>query len=67
MPPHLCEQWATELRDKFGIDAAVAQSSKMARLERELPRQDMQVFRHYRHRELSVIDRLAQPRFGYAR
>ncbi len=53
-PPHLCEQWATELRDKFGIDAAVAQSSKMARLERELPRQDMQVFKHYRHIVASI-------------
>ena len=53
-PPHLCEQWATELRDKFGIDAAVAQSSKMARLERGLPRQDMQVFRHYRHIVASI-------------
>lgn len=53
-PPHLCEQWATELRDKFGITAAIAQSSKMARLERELPRQDMQVFTHYRHIVASI-------------
>ena len=48
-PPHLCEQWANELRGKFGIDAAVAQSSRMARLERELPRPDIHVFAHYRH------------------
>lgn len=36
-PPHLCEQWENELRDKFGIDAAVVQSSKMARLEPAAP------------------------------
>ena len=53
-PPHLCEQWENELRDKFGIDAAVVQSSKMARLERALPRQDIHIFAHYKHIVASI-------------
>ena len=53
-PPHLCEQWHNELRDKFGIATAVAQSSRIARLERELPRPDRHVFAHYRHIVASI-------------
>lgn len=53
-PPHLCEQWETELQEKFGIHAAVVQSSKMARLERALPRQDIHVFAHYKHIVASI-------------
>ena len=53
-PPHLCTQWAAELRDKFGIAAAVVQSSSMARLERELPRPDLHTFAHYRHLVVSI-------------
>ena len=53
-PPHLCQQWADELRDKFGIETAIAQPSRMARLERELPRPDIQVFAHYRHIVASI-------------
>ena len=53
-PPHLCERWENELRDKFGIDAAVVQSSKMARLERALPRQDIHIFAYYKHIVASI-------------
>ena len=53
-PPHLCEQWHNELLHKFGIATAVAQSSRIARLERELPRPDLHVFAHYRHIVASI-------------
>ena len=53
-PAHLCEQWEQELAEKFGIEAAGIQPSRYARLERELPRQDITVFRHHRHLVASV-------------
>lgn len=53
-PPHLCDQWSQELRDKFGIETATVQSSQMGRLERNLPRPDIQVFAHYRHLVASI-------------
>ena len=52
--PHLCEQWADELETKFGISAAVVQSSTVRRLERGLPRADISIYRHYRHLVMSV-------------
>jgi superfamily II DNA or RNA helicase len=36
-PPHLVEQWVSELRLKFGIDAVAVTASTAARLERGLP------------------------------
>ncbi|MDP1627652.1 MULTISPECIES: DEAD/DEAH box helicase [Pseudomonadota] len=36
-PPHLVEQWVTELKSRFGIDAAAVTSGTAARLERSLP------------------------------
>ncbi len=53
-PPHLCEQWEQELREKFGIGAVVVQPSRMARLERDLPRADLGVFQHYPHVVCSI-------------
>ena len=53
-PPHLCEQWEQELREKFGIRAVVVQPSKMARLERDLPRADLGIFQHHTHFVCSV-------------
>ncbi|MGH2531570.1 MAG: helicase-related protein [Thermomicrobiales bacterium] len=53
-PAHLCEQWEKELREKFGIEAAVIQPSRFARLERELPRGDLSVFRYHRHLIASI-------------
>ncbi len=53
-PPHLCEQWATELSEKFGIEAAIVQPARMGRLERALPRSDVHVFEHYPHLVVSI-------------
>lgn len=46
-PPHLADQWRTEMRDKFHIDAAVVLPSTVARLERGL-RLSESVFEHNR-------------------
>ena len=53
-PPHLCEQWVRELSEKFNIEAALVQPSQMARLERGLPRPDLNVFQYYRHMVASI-------------
>jgi len=53
-PPHLCEQWAQELRDKFNIDAVVIQPSNIARLERQLPRGDISLYQYYRNLVISI-------------
>lgn len=36
-PPHLCEQWQRELKDRFHIHAAVVRNTTASRLERGLP------------------------------
>ena len=36
-PPHLVEQWTTELNERFGVDATAVTASSAARLERGLP------------------------------
>ena len=36
-PPHLCDQWQQELRDKFHIDAVVVRSGTASSLERGVP------------------------------
>jgi superfamily II DNA or RNA helicase len=53
-PPHLCEQWQAELREKFAIDAAVIQPATIGRLERNLPRLDLGVYQYYRHLVISI-------------
>ena len=53
-PPHLCEQWGEELRTKFNIDATLVQSSRVARLERALPRGDISLYQYYRHLVVSI-------------
>ena len=52
--PHLCDQWASELREKFNIETAVIQPSRIARLERERPRIDVSIYQHYRHLVVSI-------------
>jgi superfamily II DNA or RNA helicase len=52
--PHLCVQWEQELREKFGIDAVIVQPARMGRLERDLPRGDLNVFGYYRHLVASI-------------
>ncbi len=44
--PHLCEQWQTELKEKFGIDAVIIRSNTQARLDREIPG-DTSVYDYY--------------------
>lgn len=48
-PPHLCDQWQRELREKFHIDAVVIRSGTVSKLERGLPGGDHHVFGYYRH------------------
>ena len=36
-PPHLCDQWEEELREKFRLQATVVQARTASRLERGLP------------------------------
>ncbi len=47
-PPHLAEQWQTELRDKFHVDAELVLSSTVSRLERNcsLGRSLFEVYPH---------------------
>ena len=52
--PHLCEQWEEELSTKFSIESTVVQSSKIAMLERALPRRDISLYQYYRHLVLSI-------------
>ncbi|MDP9314431.1 MAG: DEAD/DEAH box helicase [Chloroflexota bacterium] len=47
-PPHLCDQWQRELRDKFAIEAEIVRSSTVAALERRMPPQgDVSLFEYY--------------------
>jgi len=64
-PPHLCDQWEQELREKFGLEAVVIQPSRMGRLERDLPRGDIGVFQYYRH-FICSIDYLKAGRYRSA-
>lgn len=36
-PPYLCEQWQSELRDKFSLEAEIVRSGTVGRLERSAP------------------------------
>jgi superfamily II DNA or RNA helicase len=51
--PHLCDQWAEEIRRKLDLEAAVIRSSTQARLDREI-QGDTSVFEHYPHQVVSV-------------
>ncbi len=53
-PAHLCDQWEQELREKFALEAAIVQPSRIARLERDLPRQDLSIYQHYPHLIASI-------------
>ncbi len=53
-PAHLCDQWEVELREKFGLETAVIQPSRIARLERDLPRQNLSIFQYYPHLVVSI-------------
>jgi SNF2 family DNA or RNA helicase len=52
-PPHLAEQWQSELADKFGIDAELVLPGTTARLERRL-KLDQSLFEVYPHVVVSI-------------
>lgn len=52
-PPHLCEQWQQELKDKLDIDAEIIRSSTASRLDRLVP-DDRSVFHHLPYQVISV-------------
>ena len=52
-PPHLAEQWQSELRDKFNIDAELVISGTVHRLERNL-RADQSIFDVHPHVVVSL-------------
>lgn len=52
-PPHLCEQWQSELKDKLDIEAEIIRSSTAASLDRKLP-DDRSVFYHVPYQVISI-------------
>lgn len=52
-PPHLCEQWQQELKDKLDIDTEIIRSSTASRLDRMVP-DDRSVFHHIPYQVISV-------------
>ncbi|MBR8835524.1 MAG: DEAD/DEAH box helicase [Stigonema ocellatum SAG 48.90 = DSM 106950] len=52
-PPHLCDQWQQELREKFHIDAVVVRSGTASKLERSIPN-GSHIFSYYRHLIVSL-------------
>ena len=52
-PPHLCEQWQQELKDKLDIDAEIIRSSTAAKLDRVIP-DDQSVFHHISYQVISI-------------
>ena len=46
-PAHLCDQWAQELTEKFGVEPSVVQPANLGRLQRALPRGDISIYDHY--------------------
>jgi superfamily II DNA or RNA helicase len=53
-PPHLCEQWQQEIKDKLDIEAEIIRSSTAAKLDRMIP-DDQSVF-HYMPFQVISID-----------
>ncbi|MCX7607538.1 MAG: DEAD/DEAH box helicase [Bacteroidia bacterium] len=53
-PPHLCDQWATEMQEKFAFSPAILRSGTYTRLERETP-PGKTLYEHY-HTLIASID-----------
>lgn len=53
-PPYLCEQWQKELQEKFHLPAVILRSGTIARLERELPSQDVSIFEYFTCMVISI-------------
>lgn len=52
-PPHLCEQWQQELKDKLDIGAEIVRSSTASRLDRMIA-DDRSVFYHIPYQVISI-------------
>jgi superfamily II DNA or RNA helicase len=52
-PPHLCEQWQMELRDKLDIHAEIIRSSTASYLDKKLP-DDRSIFWHVPYQVISI-------------
>lgn len=52
-PPHLCEQWQAELKEKFNIDAVIIRSNTQASLDRKI-HNDESVFQFYPFQVISI-------------
>ncbi len=52
-PPHLCDQWQQELRDKLDIEAVVVRSGTVLALERKVPA-GQRLFHHYPFQVISI-------------
>ncbi len=53
-PPQLCDQWHAELKRCFHIDAAIARSGTVAKLERQLPPGNHHIFGYFQHLIVSL-------------
>ena len=64
-PPTSASSGRRKLRTKFNIKAAVVQSSRIGRLERGLPIQNISLYQHYSHLVVSIdfvkLERNRQP------
>lgn len=52
-PPHLCEQWQTELKEKFQIDAVIIRTGTQASLDRQVPG-DTSIYEHFPYQVISM-------------
>jgi superfamily II DNA or RNA helicase len=52
-PPHLCDQWAQELRDKLDIEAAVIRSGTVLALQKKVPA-GQRLFHYYPFQVISI-------------
>lgn len=52
-PPHLCEQWQQEIKDKLDIESEIIRSSTAAKLDRMIP-DDQSVFHHIPYQVISI-------------
>jgi hypothetical protein len=53
-PAHLCDQWRCALESKFNLQPVVVRTSTVARLQRDLPRRDLSIYKHYPHLVASI-------------
>ena len=51
--PHLCEQWQSELKDKFGLEAVIIRGNTARRLDRQLSG-DASIFQHFPYQVISI-------------